>query len=93
MNKITWNRRIVLAAASVALIGGGVAVPATAMAATAAPQHTATLPPGTAAAITPGPPQASSTATAASPASWVVTSWTPITRRPTKERAGPPTTT
>ncbi|MFE9631083.1 hypothetical protein [Streptomyces sp. NPDC006463] len=45
MNKITWNRRIVLAAASVTLIGGGVALPATAMAAPTAPQHAVTLAP------------------------------------------------
>ncbi|MEU9143936.1 hypothetical protein [Streptomyces sp. NPDC048349] len=45
MNSRTWNRRIVLAAASVTLIGGGVALPATAMAAPTAPQHSVTLVP------------------------------------------------
>ncbi|MGW1775380.1 hypothetical protein [Streptomyces sp. NPDC002104] len=40
MFKILSTRRIVLASASVALLGGGIALPATAMAApTAAPQH------------------------------------------------------
>ncbi|MGW0753258.1 hypothetical protein [Streptomyces sp. NPDC002587] len=45
MNSITWNRRIVLAAASVTLIGGGVALPATAMAAPNAAQHSVTQTP------------------------------------------------
>ncbi|MFE6847981.1 hypothetical protein [Streptomyces sp. NPDC057686] len=44
MNSRTWNRRIVLAAASVTLVGG-VALPATAMAAPATPQHTITQTP------------------------------------------------
>ncbi|MFF3861418.1 hypothetical protein [Streptomyces sp. NPDC002209] len=41
MNSTTWSRRIVRAAATVTLIGGGAALPATAMAAPTAPQHTA----------------------------------------------------
>ncbi|MFE6848280.1 hypothetical protein [Streptomyces sp. NPDC057686] len=45
MTKLFWNRRVVLAAASVALAGGGLALPATAMAASAAPQHGMTLAP------------------------------------------------
>ncbi|WP_405704086.1 hypothetical protein [Streptomyces sp. NBC_00069] len=45
MSERFWTRRIILAGASAALIGGGVALPATAMAApTAAPQQAVTLP-------------------------------------------------
>ncbi|MEU5806668.1 MULTISPECIES: hypothetical protein [unclassified Streptomyces] len=40
----SWTRRIVLAGASAALLGGGIALPATAMAApVAAPQHAVSL--------------------------------------------------
>ncbi len=44
MNSMTWNRRIVLASATATLIGG-VALPATAMAAPTTPQHTVTQTP------------------------------------------------
>ncbi|MFG2291970.1 hypothetical protein [Streptomyces sp. NPDC048603] len=47
MTKISWNRRVVLAAASAALIGGGVALPAAAMAVPAAPQNGIALAPQT----------------------------------------------
>ncbi|MFF1337453.1 hypothetical protein ACFVYT_05955 [Streptomyces sp. NPDC058290] len=54
MSKLQWNRRVVLAAASVTLAGGGVALPATAMAAPAAPQHGVTLAPQNENGHTPG---------------------------------------
>ncbi len=44
MFKISYSRRVLLAAASVALVGGGVALPAAAMAAPA-PQHGVTAAP------------------------------------------------
>ncbi|MFG2985934.1 hypothetical protein ACGFYQ_41340 [Streptomyces sp. NPDC048258] len=46
MHKLFSTRRVVLAGASLALVGGGIALPATAMAAPAAvPQHAVTLAP------------------------------------------------
>lgn len=54
MTKLYWNRRVVLAAASVTLAGGGLALPATAMAAPAAPQHGVTLAPRNGNGNTPG---------------------------------------